>query len=75
MKKTLFLLLCITTIAYAGDIIHRYSFEDDASDSITTDQADGVLSNGVTIADEQAVFPGGTGASRDRPASPRTGVA
>jgi hypothetical protein len=63
MKRLLLLLLCLTTTIYAADIIHRYSFEDDATDSITTNPADGVLSNGVTIVDEQAVFPGGTGSA------------
>ncbi len=63
MKPLFLLLVCVTTIAYAGVITHRYSFEDDAADSIVIDQADGVLSNGVTVADEQAVFPGGTGSS------------
>jgi hypothetical protein len=68
MKRLLLLLLCAATLSYAGALTHRYSFEVDATDSITFDQADGVLSNGVTIVGEQAVFPGGTGSAN--PATP-----
>lgn len=63
MKTLILLLMVSVSFAQAGVITHRYSFEDDASDSIVIDQVDGVLSNGVYVEDEQAVFPGGTGSS------------
>ncbi len=65
MHKLLLVLLCATTLTYAGTLTHRYSFDGDATDSITFDQADATLYNGVTIVDGQAVFPGGVGSANE----------
>jgi len=50
----------ITLAASLADaaLVHRYSFEADASDSVGT--AHGALQNGATIVDGQAVLTGGT---------------
>jgi len=65
MKTILLLLLCATTLTYAGTLTHRYSFNGDATDSIAYDQADASLYNGVTISNNQAAFPGGTGSANE----------
>ncbi len=60
MKKVLVLFMAATlTLSVNADLLHRYDFETDASDSVGT--ADGTLVGAVTLSGGAAVTNGGNG--------------
>jgi hypothetical protein len=61
MKKVLFVLMVATlTLSVNADLVHRYDFLTDASDSVGT--ANGTIVGAVTISGGAAVTDGGNGA-------------